>query len=134
MKDKLKVIMSSELLELEALHEILNRQHEFLVKNEIFSLEKVVRDLENKSKDIAKLEMERRKITEGRPMREILNSLKEDELESIYNELLAVLSSVQLQKENNEILIRQGLGFSTKILSVLNPDRKPKTYGPYGRK
>ena len=37
-----------------------------------------------------------------------------------------------MQKDTNELLIRQQMGFNAQILNIINPRREIKTYNSYG--
>jgi len=60
--------------------------------------------------------------------------LNNEELENNYRSIKKLLEEIQLQRETNELLIRQGLGFTTQMLNVLNPNKGPKTYNAYGKR
>ena len=55
------------------------------------------------------------------------------ELENNYYKIKNLLQEVVLQKDTNELLIKQGLSFTNRILNVLNPVRETKTYNAYGK-
>ncbi|MDW8799706.1 flagellar protein FlgN [Clostridium sp. A1-XYC3] len=119
---------------LQALLSALDGQFEYLTKREVFALDKIAATIEECAKEVAKFEIQRRKLTNGQGMSEIVNQLKNEELENNYRNIKNLLEEIQLQKDTNELLIRQGLGFTTQMLNVLNPDKGPKTYNPYGKK
>ena len=118
---------------LEVLLGCLDRQHEYIAKDDVFKMEAVVEDINNCNKKIAKLEMERRNITKGESMEQIVNASDYSELDENYRKARKLVEELKVQKETNEILIKQGLGYTTRMLQVLNPDRQPKTYGAYGK-
>lgn len=134
MKEQMNNIIVMETKALEVLLSALDEQYKYLVNNDVFALEKITLKIENCSREIAKYEMERRSLTNGASMREIINQLNDEELEENYRNIQKVIESVRLQKESNEMIIKQGLGFTTKMLSVLNPDKSPKTYNAYGKR
>lgn len=132
-KDALNLIILKEYDALNKLLGLLDEQHGMLVKNDIFGLEDIVTKIQVCNKEIAEAEVERRSITNGNSMKEIVASFKDDIIDRNYRKLKKLLSEVKLQKDTNEMLIRQGLGFSVKMLNVLNPDRNKKTYNSYGK-
>lgn len=134
MKEQMNNMIVIETKALEALLLALDEQYKYLVKNDVFALEKMTSRIENCSREIAKCEMERRKLTNGAPMGEIINKLNDDELDENYRRIQRVIESVRLQKDSNDMIIKQGLGFTTQMLSVLNPDKSPKTYNSYGKR
>lgn len=133
MKEKLNNIILEETKFLEKLLVALEKQHEYIAKNEVFKMEAVVQEIQNLNVEIAKWEMERRNLTKGRGMLEIVEELGDSEIENNYRKIRALVEELKTQKELNEALIRQGLGYATKMLQILNPDRSPKTYGAYGK-
>jgi flagellar biosynthesis/type III secretory pathway chaperone len=131
--EKLKSIMLKEKDALEKLLSLLEEQHKLLLGNNVFELEGMVSKIQEANKVIAELEVERRKETAGKEMSEFVKESKNLELENIYRNIKRLLSELQLQKDTNEALIKQGLGFSTRILNILTPDRNTKTYNSYGK-
>lgn len=129
----LKSIVINEKRALEALLVKLEKQHEFVVKNDVFNMDSIVRDINDSLREIANIEMERRNITSGEDMSKIVEELGDEELEREYREIKKLLHSLELQKSTNELLIKQSLSFSNKMLQYLNPDRSAKTYGAYGK-
>lgn len=67
-------------------------------------------------------------------MKEFIANGKDKELKSIYKEVVNLLEEIKLQKDSNDMLIKQAISLTTNMLNILNPDRTPKTYGPYGRR
>lgn len=129
----LKSIVINEKRALEALLVKLEKQHEFVVKNDVFNMDSIVRDINDSLREIANIEMERRTITSGEDMSKIVEELNDEELEREYREIKKLLHSLELQKSTNELLIKQSLSFTNKMLQYINPDRSAKTYGAYGK-
>lgn len=125
--------MLEEYKVLKLLYEVLLDQNSYLVKKEVFSLDKVVRIIDERSKSVAKWEIERRKITKKKPMREIIAEQENRNLENLYNDIVELLEKMQLQKDTNEALIKQWLGFTNQMLRALNPGRGTVTYNALGR-
>lgn len=130
---ELKSIVHEELNELGSLLNHLEKQHKFIAVNDIFGMEGIVPKIEITCKSIARIEVKRREITGGKPMTEIINSYKDINLDEEYRNVKKLLQETKLQKDTNEILLRQGLGFTTRMLSIINPDRSMKTYNNYGK-
>ncbi|MTK13648.1 MAG: flagellar protein FlgN [Clostridiaceae bacterium] len=130
----LNKIILEEHKALKILLEVLDEQFEYLTKRDVFSLDKVSHKLHECSVKVAHLEMERRKLTDGEAMSKIIEQAKDEELENNYRNIVRLLEEIQLQKDTNDMLIRQGLGFTTQMLTVLNPDKGPKTYNSYGKR
>jgi flagellar biosynthesis/type III secretory pathway chaperone len=134
MTAELNKIILEEHKALKVLLEVLDEQFEYLTKRDVFSLDKVSHKLHECSVEVAHLEMERRKLTDGEAMSKIIEQAKNEELENNYRNIVKLLEEIQLQKETNDMMIRQGLGFTTQMLNVLNPDKCPKTYNSYGKR
>jgi flagellar biosynthesis/type III secretory pathway chaperone len=133
MRQNLNTVM---LQEIEAVHILLlalEEQHRCIILNDIFALEACVGKIKEANKSIAYIEVERRKLTENRGMTEIIEELKDEKIESNYHKVKQLLQEVLLQKDTNELLIKQGLSFTNRILNVLNPVRETKTYNAYGK-
>jgi flagellar biosynthesis/type III secretory pathway chaperone len=129
----INLIIIKETVALNKLLTLLETQHELLIKNNVQKLEELVEEMEYCNKEIAKAEVERRKEINGQSMKAIINASKDDELDKNFRAIQRLISEIQVQKETNDMLIKLGLGFSTRILKILNPDRKPKTYNSYGK-
>ncbi|AWZ48161.1 flagellar biosynthesis protein FlgN [Clostridiaceae bacterium 14S0207] len=134
MKASLKDIFTRELKALNRLLETLEEQHKYIVKSEVFKLEKMKSEIEKVNKDVALIEMERRSLTGGESVNEIVSRYEDEELSILYRDIKKVLNELKLQKETNEVLIKQELGFTTQMLNLLNPKSgTPKTYNAYGK-
>jgi flagellar biosynthesis/type III secretory pathway chaperone len=133
MTQELNRIMVEEYKAIQALLGALDEQFEYLTKREAFALDRVVKKIEICAREVARFEVERRNITKGEAMSKIMSDLNNEELENNYRNIKKLLEEIQMQKETNELLIRQGLGFTTQMLNVLNPDKGNKTYNAYGK-
>lgn len=129
----LKSVVIDEKKALDTLLLKLEKQHEYVVKNDVFNMDAIVRDINESLREIAKIEMERRNITQGEAMGKIIEELKDEELEHEYRKVKKLLQEIQLQKSINDTLIRQSLSFTNKMIQYLNPDRSVKTYGAHGK-
>lgn len=134
MKDKLKRILMHETLALETLLKSLDEQYLNLINNEAFKLEVIVAQIDNNCREIAKWEVERRSLLGDKEISSVIREIGDRQLDIDYRSIKKLIAEVQVQKESNEMLIKQGLGFTTKVLSILNPDRTPKTYKPNGKR
>lgn len=112
---------------------LLEEQHDLLIKNEVNLLEEIVESINLCNKEVAEAEIERRKIVGANSMKDIIYEHRDEELDFNYREVKKLLHSLNVQKETNDMLIKLGLGFSSKMLNILNPDRTQKTYNSYGK-
>jgi len=134
MKDKLKEILTQEAKSLKTLLTSLDEQYLGLINNEAIKLEVIVKQIDNNCREIAKWEVQRRSLLGDKEISLVIRELSDKELDIDYRNIKKLVAQVQVQKESNEMLIKQGLGFSTKILDILNPDRTPKTYKSNGKR
>ena len=133
MRQKLNAVMIQEIRTIMVLLLRLEEQHRCIIVNDIFGLEACVNKIKEANKDIAHIEVQRRQLIENRVMREIIEELKDNELENNYNKIKNLLQEVVLQKDTNELLIKQGLSFTNRILNIINPVRETPTYNAYGK-
>lgn len=134
MYEKLNEIISKQIEALNNLLKFLEEQHSYIVREEVFNMEIVVSKIKEASIEIAKIEVERRKITKDRPISNIVMESNDEHLKKNYRQMKKLLHSVTLQKEINEILIKQGISYATKMLELINPSRcVSRTYGSTGK-
>ena len=133
MKEQLKNVMIKEYSALEELLKSLEKQHELFLKNDVFALENIVKTIETNNRSIAELEVERRKITGENSMNEIVRTFKDEELENNYRNIKKLLQEIKVQKESNELLFKQGLVFTNRVLNIFSPNKNLKTYNSLGR-
>lgn len=134
MISRLKKLVEDEKGALEGLLKILESQHKYIIEEDVFMLEDVAKDIEEANKKIALLEIERRNLTGTESMSEVVKKYDDKELNLLYRDIKIVLNELSIQKETNEILIKQGLGFTTQMLNLVNPKGcTPKTYNSYGK-
>lgn len=133
MKEELNIILVNELQAMEGLLKTLEKQHSCLIESDAVTLENCVKEIDIYNRKIAEWEVKRREITQGRSMREVIYEAKEEALEDNYRKLRRLIEETKLQKDTNELLIKQGLSFANRILNILNPSRSPKTYNSFGK-
>lgn len=134
MLSKLKKVIEDEKGALEEILSVLELQHKYIIEEDVFKLEDVVKNIEEGNKNIALLEIERRNLLGSESMSEVVKKYDDEELNLLYREIKRVLNELSIQKETNETLIKQGLGFTTQMLNLINPKGcTPKTYNSYGK-
>ncbi|MFT8313957.1 MAG: flagellar protein FlgN [Clostridium sp.] len=133
MKEQLKNVMVKEYKALEELLKSLEKQHELFLKNDIFQLENIVKTIESNNRTIAGFEVERRKITGANSMNVLIKSFKDEEMENNYRNIKKLLEEIKVQKESNELLFRQGLVFTNRVLNIFSPNKNLKTYNSLGK-
>ncbi|ASW43129.1 flagellar protein FlgN [Clostridium isatidis] len=132
MVEELKKILIEEERELKGLLDLLDKQYELTIKKEIYALESIVEDIISKNKDVAETEVKRRKLLGNNSISDVVINSQDKELDEIYRRIQKLLNEIKLQKDTNEILIKQQLSFTNKILSLINPKRNVTTYNSYG--
>lgn len=132
MIDKLTEVLGKEEKALKSLLVLLDEQFKLIMSKDVFGMEGMVERLQNSNKEVAEYEVERRKLISGRSMREVVKSSNDENLDNGYRQIQKTLEAITLQKDTNETLIKQQLGYTTKILNIINPRREVKTYNSYG--
>lgn len=132
--------MINELIEIlkkeeEALNKLLNlldKQFILIMEKDTFKLDAIVTEIKLCNKEVAEAEVERRKLTGKAAMSDIIEDAASDELDNIFRNIKKTIEAIKLQKDTNEMLIKQELGFTTRMLSMLTPKKEAKTYSSYG--
>lgn len=125
-------IMKEEYTALKHLLSLLEKQYEYIMKKDAFSLEEIVEDIKESNKMIAQKEVERRKLVGANSMNSLIFESKNKELEDEFRNIKKIIRKVQYQKETNDMLIKQEISFNTQILNIINPRREIKTYTSMG--
>lgn len=129
----LKVVIENEREALSELLSALDKQYRLIMKNNPIELEAVVDEIKLCNKNVAEFEVQRREVLKGKSFREIVLNSADEELEFLFRETKKLVELLRLQNESNELLIKQQLSYNSKMLMIVNPDRKAKTYNSYGR-
>ena len=133
MKEELKKVMHDEFCSLEKLYNTLLKQQQLLLKKDVFELDRVVTELDIIIKEIARSEMNRIKLVDNKTMLQVLKDLNDDSINKLYISIRKLIDKIKIQKDSNEIIIKQGIIFTTKMLNAINPNRSVKTYNCYGK-
>ncbi|ABR36409.1 flagellar protein FlgN [Clostridium beijerinckii] len=118
--------------DLQELLELLETQYKMIMSKDVFGLEGLVDEINECGKKIAKVEVERRKLIGGKSMPEIVNSSDNKELKEVYRDIGITMEKTTQQKDTNDILLKQQIMFTNKMLNIMNPSREIKTYNSYG--
>ncbi|CUU50257.1 flagellar protein FlgN [Clostridium beijerinckii] len=127
----IKLIRNQE-EELKKLLELLETQYKMIMGKDVFGLEGLVDKINECGKKIAKIEVERRKLIGGKSVSEIINSSDNKELKEAYRNIRIIMEKTTQQKDTNDILLKQQIMFTNKMLNIMNPSREIKTYNSYG--
>ncbi|WP_010292441.1 flagellar protein FlgN [Clostridium senegalense] len=135
MNNKLNDILIKEKQAIGEILNLLEQQYNLIVKDDALGLESIIANIEKSNKEIAIIEMERRKITKGRSMKEVIDEYKDKELEKKYDDCIMLLEATKMQKDSNSILLKQALNYTNAMINMLKPQDKGaiNTYNSYGK-
>ena len=111
---------------------LLQTQYEMIAKKDLFGLEGLVDKINDCSKEIAKVELERRNMMGDINLTKFVQQSNNEELSKHYEEIIQTTNDIKVRKETNEIMLKQKMSFNAKMLAILNPSRDIKTYNSYG--
>lgn len=132
MIEKLIELMKSQEKYLKQLLELLIIQKELIMKKDAFALEGLVDKLNECSKKIAREEVARRNLLNDESLKEFIYNSNNVELSNTHSEIVNIINKVILQKDTNEMLLKQQIGLNAKVLNMMNPNREMRTYNSYG--
>ena len=127
--NKLMIIQEKELKDL---LELLNIQYKMILQKDLFGLEGIVDKINECGKKIAKKEMERRHLIGESSISQIVNTSENEELKNVYYDIQNTVKNVIKKKDTNDIILKQRLMFTNKMINIMNPNREIKTYNSYG--
>lgn len=130
--NKLIDILKFEEEKLKELLNLLDKQYKLILNKDIFGMEAVVEEIKLKNREVAEAEVERRKFLGNKSISEYVENSKNENLDNCYRSIQRLLNEMVLQKDTNELLIRQQLGFTNKLLNIINPKKDATTYNSYG--
>ncbi|GFZ30990.1 flagellar protein FlgN [Clostridium zeae] len=133
MYEELINVILSEKEALNKLLSLLDNQYLFIIKKDVFGLDDVANKIQACNKEIAEEEVKRRKLVKSNSMKEVVFSSGNERLEESYRDILKLLEAVRLQKDTNDLLLKQQLSYTNQMLSYINPNREMKTYNSYGK-
>lgn len=125
-------IIECEDLALKELMDLLKLQYKMIMDKDVFGLEGLVDKMNECNKKIAAEEVNRRKLIGKESMRKIVSEAKDENLNIVYNKIQNTLKELTLQKETNDMLLKQQIIFNNQMLNIMNPNREIKTYNSYG--
>lgn len=133
MIDNLISILTTEEVELQKLLVLLENQHKLIVNKEVFELEAIVDEIKLANKSVAQAEVARRKLVNGKTMKSVITETGNKDLDQAYRRIKRTLKSIEIQNETNDMLLKQQLIYTNKLLNIINPKRDVKTYNSYGK-
>lgn len=134
MNPEIKVIIYEEKNILKNLLALLDEQYDYIINKEIIKMDKIAKKLDETSKELAKIEIQRRNIMGSEAsMKEIVQLCDDENIKNAYDEIVSTLRMVQLQKEANDTLIKQKLFFTKKMINFIKPSKDIGVYNVYGK-
>ena len=134
MNPQIKVIIYEEKNILKELLSLLDEQYDSIINKDIIQMDKIAGKLDETSKELAKIEIQRRNIMGSEAsIKNIVNDCDDENIKSAYEEIVSTLKMVQLQKEANDTLIKQKLFFTKKMINFIKPSKDIGVYNAYGR-
>ena len=134
MNPEIKVIIYEEKNILKNLLALLDEQYNCIINKEIIKMDKIAKKLDETSKELAKIEIQRRNIMGSEAsMKETVQLCDDENIKNAYEEIVSTLRMVQLQKEANDTLIKQRLFFTKKMINLIKPSKDIGVYNAYGK-
>ncbi|MEW9080650.1 flagellar protein FlgN [Terrisporobacter glycolicus] len=134
MNSQLKVIIFEEKNIIKNLLTLLDEQYNFIIDKDVIKMDKIAKELDEVSKNLARIEIKRRNIMGSESsMKEVVEASNDEKIKQAYEEIQATLKMIEIQKEANEILIKQRLFFTKKMINCLKPNKGIGTYNAYGQ-
>lgn len=134
MSPELKVIIYEQRKMFKELLNLLDEQYDLILGKDPTLLDKIARKLENVSRDIAKLEIQRRNIVGSDfTMGTLIEENDDKNIKEAYEEIKSTIKMIEVQKESNHVILKQKLFFTKKMLNVIKPSQGTGTYNYCGQ-
>ncbi|KGJ50146.1 hypothetical protein KD33_04230 [Clostridium sp. NCR] len=134
MSPELKVIIYEQRKMFKELLNLLDEQYDLILGKDPTLLDKIARKLENVSRDIAKLEIQRRNIVGSDfTMGTLIEENDDKNIKEAYEEIKSTIKMIEIQKESNHVILKQKLFFTKKMLNVIKPSQGTGTYNYCGQ-
>ena len=103
MNPDIKVIIYEEKSILKKLLSLLDEQYDCIINKDVIQMDKIASKLDEASKELAKIEIQRRNIMGSEAsMRDTISLCDDENIKSAYEEIVSTIKMVQLQKEAND--------------------------------
>ena len=135
MREKIFEIMHKEHEALENLLNLLEEQHRYIASDSLLEMEECVKKIQSASKIIAEIEIERRGLLGETSMQVIVNKIGDSKMSDLYKDIRRQLEALTMQKETNDLILKQKLSFTNQLLNALKPNNSKRTnvYNSYGK-
>ncbi|MFU7516324.1 flagellar export chaperone FlgN [Clostridium sp. HCS.1] len=132
MESNLKAVLTLEEENLRELLALLDKQYKLILDKDIFGMEAVAEEIRLKNKEVAEVEVNRRRFLGNTSIKDYISNSNSNDLDNLYRKIQKLLNEMILQKDTNELLIKQQLSFTNKLLNLINPKKDVTTYNSYG--
>ncbi|WP_148557980.1 flagellar export chaperone FlgN [Terrisporobacter petrolearius] len=134
MNSQLKVVIFEEKNIIKNLLTLLDEQYNLIIDKDVIKMDKIAKELDESAKNLARIEIKRRNIMGSESsMKEVVEASDDEKIKQAYEEIQATLKMIEIQKEANEILIKQRLFFTQKMMNCIKPNKGIGTYNAYGQ-
>ena len=134
MNPELKVIIYEQRKLFREVLNLLDEQYNLILGKDVKLLEKVAKKLENASRNVAKLEIQRRNIVGSNfSMGSLIEESDDKNIKEAYEEIKQTIKMIEVQKESNHVILKQKLFFTKKMLNVIKPSQGTGTYNYCGQ-
>lgn len=134
MNADIKVIIYEEKNILKNLLSLLDEQYDCIIDKDVIKMDKVASKLDEASKELAKIEIQRRNIMGSETsMKDMVLLCDDENINRAYEEIVSTIKMVQLQKQANDTLIKQRLFFTRKMINLIKPNKDIGVYTAYGK-
>lgn len=132
MSNNLYEVLTLEEKKLRELLSLLDKQYKLILNKDIFGMEAIVEEIKVKNKEVAEIEVNRRRVLGNTSIKDYILNSNNSNLDNSYRSIQKLLNEMILQKDTNELLIKQQLSFTNKMLNLINPKKEITTYNSYG--
>lgn len=134
MNPELKVIIYEQRKLFKKMLDLLDEQYDLILEKDATLLDRVARNLESTSREVAKLEIKRRNIVEeNTSMSSLVDMCNDENIKEAFEEVKSTLKMIEIQKDSNNTLLKQKLLFTKKMLNMINPRQGVGTYNYCGQ-
>lgn len=133
LNSEFKLIIFEEKKELQNLLDLLDEQYNLILNNDVMKLEKIANKIQEASKNIAEVEIKRRKIINKEEFKLFIEDTENQYINDAYIQIKNILKSLETQKYTNTTLIKQKLFFTNKMINIIRPSKGLGIYNSYGK-
>lgn len=112
----------------------LDEQYDLVIAKEVMKIDKIAKELDETAKELARMEIKRRKIMgSDASVKEAVSICEDENVKKAYEDIVKILNMIEIQKEANSMLIKQRLFFTKKMINCIKPSQGVGTYNAYGQ-